>query len=155
LSTFEIEFTVPWRTRGRWGVEYHARLVPLAWVRENPTQSAFRSGLGWAMPTTTTRDSTLGFGLKPAGLRGWFGGGDVRLEADASAGILRFGTPLFAANAARLNFVYEMGFGVRVFRLARGGVVLGYRRHHVSNAGLAEVNPGVNSHVLFLGLPLP
>jgi hypothetical protein len=97
----------------------------------------------------------LGLRIKPAGLRGWIGGDDLRLEADASAGVLRFGTPLLAANAAKLNFVYEMGVGLRMSWLAQGGVVVGYRRHHVSNAGLAEVNPGLNSHMLFLGLPIP
>jgi hypothetical protein len=29
--------------------------------------------------------------------------------------------------------------------------VLGYRRHHLSNAGLGEVNPGLDSNVLFFG----
>ena len=154
LSTLEIELAVPLRTRDRWGLEYHLRVVPLAMMRDNPTQPATRSGLRWSLPMTTARASTFGFGIKPAGLRGWIGGDDLRLEADASAGILRFGTPLLAANAAQLNFVYEMGVGLRVSWLARGGVVVGYRRHHVSNAGLAEVNPGLNSHMLFVGLPI-
>ena len=53
-----------------------------------------------------------------------------------------------------LNFVYEMGVGLRMSWLARGVVVVGYRRRHLSNAGLGEVNPGLNSHMLFLGVPI-
>jgi hypothetical protein len=154
LSTLEVELAVPLLTRARWGVAYHVRAVPLAMMRDNPTQLATKNGLGWSLPTTTARASTFGFGLKPAGLRGWVGGDDLRLEADASAGVLRFGTPLFAANGAQLNFVYEMGVGLRMSWLAPRGMVIGYRRHHVSNAGFADINPGLNSHVLFLGLPV-
>lgn len=153
LSTVEVEIALPFRTREGWGLEYHVRAVPLAVMRNNPTQPAMMGSRGWFLPQGTERGSTLGFGLKPAGLRGWIGG-DLRLEADASAGILRFGTPLFAANGAQLNFVYEMGVGLRLPWLARGGVVVGYRRHHVSNAGLAEVNPGLDSHILYVGLPV-
>ncbi len=154
LSTVEVEIALPFRTRARWGLEYHLRVVPLAVMRNNPTQAAMLGSRGWFLPQTTERGSTLGFGIKPAGLRGWIGGRDLRLEADGSTGVLRFGTPLLAANAAQLNFVHEMGVGLRVSWLARGGVLVGYRRHHVSNAGLAEVNPGLNSHMLFVGLPI-
>ena len=154
LSTVEVEIALPFGTRERWGLEYHLRVVPLAVMRNNPTQAAMMGSRGWFLPQTTERGSTFGFGIKPAGLRGWIGGDDLRLEADASAGVLRFGTPLLAANAAQLNFVYEMGVGLRMPWPGRGGVVVGYRRHHVSNAGLAEVNPGLNSHMLFVGLPI-
>jgi hypothetical protein len=47
-----------------------------------------------------------------------------------------------------------MGVGLRMSWLARGVVVVGYRRRHLSNAGLGEVNPGLNSHMLFLGVPI-
>ncbi len=154
LSTLELELTLPFRTRERWGLEYHVRVVPLAMMRENPTEPAMLGGRGWFLPLSTDRGSTLGFGVKPAGLRACLGGEALRAEADASVGILRFGTPLLAANAAKLNFVYEFGVGLRMRRLGTGGVVVGYRRHHVSNAGIAEVNPGLNSHMLLVGVPI-
>lgn len=154
LTTLELELALPLRTRDRWGLEYHVRAVPLAMMRQNPTDPAMMGSRGWFLPQSTQRGSTLGIGVKPAGLRGWLGGEDLRVEADASLGILRFGTPLLAANAAKLNFVYELGIGLRLSWLARGGVVVGYRRHHISNAGLAEVNPGLDSHVLLVGVPI-
>ena len=152
LSTVELELTLPLRARERTGLAYHARLVPFAIMRNNPTDAATLGPSGWSISRSTDRDSTLGLGLKPAGLRGWLGGGRLRVEADASAGILWFGTPLLAANAAHLNFVYDVGLGLR---LGPAGAAVGYRRHHVSNAGFADVNPGLNSHVLYFTLPVP
>ena len=152
MTMLEVELAIPLRTARRSGLEYHARAVPFVIAQGNPTQPAIRAGDGWNLSTATRRASTIGFGVKPAGLRGWVGAGGVRLEADFAAGILHFGTPLLAANATRLNFTYEFGLGVRMSRLGRRGPVIGYRWHHVSNAGLGEVNPGLNSNVIFLGL---
>ncbi|MEQ1855653.1 MAG: acyloxyacyl hydrolase [Longimicrobiales bacterium] len=151
LSTLEIELALPLRTRPGWGLEYHVRVVPLALMTNNPTQPALRGPLGWTLSPTTSRASTLGIGVKPVGLRVWGGSNRVRIEADAAGGMLRFGTPLLASNAKRVNFAYEFGAGMR---LGPSGVVLGYRRHHVSNAGFGEVNPGLDSHVLYLGVPV-
>jgi hypothetical protein len=153
IMMVEVELALPLVARTSSGLEYHARAVPFALMQENPTQPAVRSSQGWALSIATPRASTIGFGVKPVGLRGWIGT-DVRLEAEISAGILRFGTPLLAANATRVNFTYEFGLGIRLPRLGSRGAVIGYRRHHVSNAGFGEVNPGLNSNVVFLGLPL-
>jgi hypothetical protein len=155
LTTLELEVAIPLRTRDRSGLEYVLRAVPLVLVEDNPTEPAVRFAWGWTLPSTTSRASTVGFGIAPAGLRAWIGGNDdVRFEAELAAGVLRFGAPLLAANASRLNFTYELGLGVRFSRFARGGWAIGYRRHHVSNAGLADVNPGLDSHVLYVGAPI-
>jgi len=153
LAVMEVELAVPLTHRLDAGLEYFGRVVPLAYVQENPTQPAIRLGNRWILSTATSRSSTIGVGVKPVGIRGWVGGA-VRLEADASAGVLRFGTPLLASNATRWNFSYEFGLGLRAWGTARRGVVIGYRRHHVSNAGLGEVNPGLNSNLIFLSVPL-
>jgi hypothetical protein len=153
MTTVELELAVPFRVGSAWGIDYQARAIPVAMVRQNPTAPAILGSQGWYMSVATERDRTFGLGLKPAGVRVWFGGSSVRLEVDASAGILHSGTPLFAANAARLNFLYDVGLGLRL-PLGQNDLTLGYRRHHVSNAGFADVNPGLNSHVVFLGYRL-
>jgi hypothetical protein len=150
LAAAEVELAIPFTDRRRAGLEYFGRVVPLAYVRENPTQPALWIGDRWILSSATSRSSTIGFGAKPVGVRGWVGEA-VRLEADVSAGVLRFGTPLLASNATRWNFTYEFGLGLRT---ARRGIVIGYRRHHVSNAGIGEVNPGLNSNLIFMGVPL-
>jgi len=155
VSVSSLEFDVAWRLAGgsRWGLEYPLRVVPLALVRNNPTDAAQRgsTGQGWTISAMPLRASTFGFGVKPAGLRGWLGSPLIALQADASGGFMHFGTPLFAANGARFNFVAELGVGVRIEVPGAGRTVIGYRWHHLSNGGLAEVNPGLNSDMLTVG----
>lgn len=153
VSSLEIEVAFPLRQGGAWGVEYAPRAVPLVLVRNNPLDAAQMNGLGgWYMSFDTPRASTVGLGIKPVGLRAWAGSARVRLQTEFAAGMLRFGTPALASNATRFNFVYEVGVGIRVDVPGAGRVALGFRRHHLSNAGLGEVNPGLNSHMAYLGL---
>lgn len=107
---------------------------------------ATRMGLGWQMPFSTERSSTLGAGVEPLALRLWAGSTEVRVEADLSLGVLAFLDPFLAANATRANVTYAGGMGARLSALR-----IGYRRRHISNAGLGEVNPGLDSDVVFVG----
>jgi len=77
-------------------------------------------------------------------------GGTIRLQANLSRGVLGFAIPTPSANSTRLNFTGEAGLGLR-FLIPDGRVAVGYRLHHLSNAGRGEVNPGVDSHLLVLG----
>ena len=52
----------------------------------------------------------------------------------------------------RLNFSTHAGGGTRLHVAGRWGVVAGYRFQHLSNGNTAPRNPGVNSHVGYLGI---
>jgi hypothetical protein len=52
----------------------------------------------------------------------------------------------------RINFTPQIGFGVSFLRSDRMVVSAEYRLHHISNANLAQPNPGINSSVLQFGL---
>jgi hypothetical protein len=52
----------------------------------------------------------------------------------------------------RLNFSTHAGPGARVRVAERWSVVVGYRFHHLSNGTTAARNPGINSHVGYVGL---
>jgi hypothetical protein len=52
----------------------------------------------------------------------------------------------------RLNFSTHAGGGMRVRLAERWGVVVGYRLHHLSNDNTAPRNPGVTSHVGYMGV---
>lgn len=151
VSSIELEWALPLRGGRAWGLEYGLR-APLALVRNNPLDAATMNGTGgWTMSLDTPRASTFGLGIKPAGLRVWAGSERVRAEADVAAGVVYFGSPALASNAKRFNFVYDFGIGVRVgFRGAQ--VAFGFRRHHLSNAGLGEVNPGLDSRMGYVGV---
>ena len=51
----------------------------------------------------------------------------------------------------RVNFTAHWGGGVRVAVAGERSLVLAYRLHHISNGNQLQTNPGVNSHVLFVG----
>jgi len=150
LTTLEIEWVLPVTDAGRWGLEY-AAAGTFAAVRHNPTGKLDASGRAWVVWHPSPPTTTFGFGLRALGTRVWVGGERLRLQGDLGGGFLYFGTPLLAANATRFNFAGTASLGVRVATGERGYVVLGYRIHHASNGGLGEVNPGMDSHQVYVG----
>lgn len=64
---------------------------------------------------------------------------------------MRFDVPTPAANASRLNLTAEAALAMRM-EVPGAHLVLGYRVHHLSNAGWwGAVNPGIDSHMAYLG----
>ena len=150
VTTVEVEWTLPIRDGGWWGLEY-AAAGTVAVVQGNPRGVVETSPAEWVVwnpPPTTT---TFGVGLRGMGMRGWIGGERLRLQADLAGGFLYFGTPLLAANATRFNFTGAAGLGLRVAAGDSGHLVIGYRVQHLSNGGLGEVNPGMDAHQVYLG----
>ena len=54
----------------------------------------------------------------------------------------------------RLNFTPQAGLGLAYFVKPRLAYLTEYRIHHISNAGLASPNPGVNSSYLQFGVSI-
>lgn len=54
-------------------------------------------------------------------------------------------------DASGLNFLFDLGAGVRWNRSARQAMSLGYRFLHISNAGTTSFNPGVDNNVFYVG----
>lgn len=50
------------------------------------------------------------------------------------------------------NFTAHAGLAVRYFVTSSTAVVIGYRLHHISNGNRLEHNPGVNAHIVQVGL---
>lgn len=57
-------------------------------------------------------------------------------------------------NATGLNFLFDLGGGVRWNTSARGAVILGYRFLHISNADTTSFNPGLDNNVFYIGYSL-
>jgi hypothetical protein len=55
------------------------------------------------------------------------------------------------AATSRFNFISQGGFGFVFFPERRASLVLGYRLAHISNAGYAPRNPGLNINSLMIG----
>ncbi len=59
--------------------------------------------------------------------------------------------PIYAPDASGLNFLVDLGGGVR-WNAGRGRALsLGYRFLHISNASTTRFNPGVDNNVIYVG----
>jgi hypothetical protein len=54
-------------------------------------------------------------------------------------------------DATGLNFLFDLGGGIRWMVGPRGAVVLGYKFLHISNAFTTSFNPGVDNNVFYVG----
>ena len=71
----------------------------------------------------------------------------------SGGGFLYFNHRMFGAT--QFNFTAQLGGGVQLFTSSRRTAIdLGYKYHHISNANLGNQNPGLDSHMLFVGLSL-
>ena len=68
----------------------------------------------------------------------------------SGGGFLYFNRPMFGAT--QFNFTAQLGAGVQVFTSRHHSIDFGYKYHHISNANLGNINPGMDSHVVFLGM---
>jgi opacity protein-like surface antigen len=71
----------------------------------------------------------------------------------SGGGFLYFNHQMFGAT--QFNFSAQLGGGVQLFTSSRRTALdLGYRYHHISNANLGNRNPGMDSHMLVIGVSL-
>lgn len=92
-----------------------------------------------------------GVGLSPLGWR-WNFAPRGRLSSFGEVG----GGALWTSQAiprgtTSTNFTAYAGIGLRVFGRGRGGMVVSYRLHHISNGNSVRRNPGVNAHMVSVG----
>jgi len=72
----------------------------------------------------------------------------------SGGGFLYFNHRMFGTTQ-QFNFTAQLGVGVQLFTPNRHSAIdIGYKYHHISNANLANQNPGLDSHMLFVGLSL-
>lgn len=97
--------------------------------------------------------SAVGVGITPLGITTHFRE-DRRISPSlgVTGGALLFDRAAPTTAGARFNYTAALEAGVRIGRPDRTGVVITYRFHHISNAGMARENPGVASHLLSFGL---
>jgi hypothetical protein len=72
----------------------------------------------------------------------------------SGGGFLYFNHRMFGTTQ-QFNFTAQLGGGVQLFTSSRRTAIdLGYKYHHISNANLGNQNPGLDSHMLFVGVSL-
>jgi len=97
--------------------------------------------------------SAVGVGITPLGITTHFRQDRTWSPSiGVTGGALLFDRAAPTTAGARFNYTAAVEAGLRIGRPDRTGIVLTYRFHHISNAGMARENPGVASHLLTLGL---
>lgn len=93
-----------------------------------------------------------GYAFTPLGLqmRAW-SGRPVELVVGASFGAVMYDQRVPDPGEKRLNFMGDITLGMQIRIDARGSVMAGVRQNHTSNASTGEVNPGLDSRVLYIG----
>jgi hypothetical protein len=70
---------------------------------------------------------------------------------DLGVGAALFSRPVPYTDAAKFNFLAELGGGVEYFQRNGHALIFGYKLHHVSNAARVRENPGIDSNMLYTG----
>jgi hypothetical protein len=102
---------------------------------------------------SSARSTVYGVGLAPVGLQAQIAlTRRLGLVTGADGGIVWFARAVPDPDERRLNFWLNGRSGLEL-RVARELIlVVGYRFNHISNGGAGPVNPGMNSHMIELGL---
>lgn len=101
------------------------------------------------------RKTITGAGLSPVGFQLNFRRRErVQPFAQASGGFLYFGERVPDTRGAQFNFTGDFGGGVQWKTGARRAWTVGYRYHHVSNGYRADVNPGFDSNLFYVGFSI-
>ena len=127
---------IVWKSR-RFALRYVAEFVPLSLVGDPQTNGQ--------------RIYAYGIGGSPTGIQvNWLRYHWVQPFLTAGGGFLYFNRQLFGAT--QLNFTAQVGIGMQLFTSDHHSFDFGYQYHHISNANLGRVNPGMDSHVVFIGV---
>jgi len=93
-----------------------------------------------------------GAGLTPGGLQVYANvSKTVSVFTSASGGVAWFTRDMPVPDARQLNFLADVGGGVRVTK-GTGAFIAGLKFHHMSNANMGRQNPGIDGNVAYLGL---
>jgi opacity protein-like surface antigen len=93
-----------------------------------------------------------GAGLSPLGLKVNFGQESwIKPFVAAGVGFLYFEKDVPVRGSSRFNFTPEIGLGIQFFLNPKQALTVGYKFHHMSNAGTSRTNPGLDSNVFYAG----
>jgi hypothetical protein len=148
-------------TSPRFAYDYYMDVIPLLQQTKIPVEYRTVNSCAGRPPspgelcnveTVMITETVSGFGVTPLGLqmRMW-PASRFQLAFGLSMGLVLYDKPLPDPGERRLNFMGDLSAGLQV-RVGRSGQLLaGLRQNHTSNGGTGEVNPGLDSRVLYFG----
>ena len=101
--------------------------------------------------------AVYGFAVTPLGFTADFGRSRrVYPFIETNEGIIASSEPIpvNVTGATGLNFVIDLGGGIRIKTGERRAITLGYQFLHISNGFTSAVNPGVDNNVFYAGFSI-
>lgn len=112
---------------------------------------------GQYLPQFSAAHAAYGFGIAPLGFTFDFGRShQVFPFIETDEGIIASSEPIpiNVPGATGLNFLIDLGAGIRIKIAERHAISLGYKFLHISNAFTSPVNPGVDNNVFYAGFSI-
>ncbi len=141
-------------------LDYTFDVIPAAAVANTPIRTTRFCCLG--LPETTGRhfeqsmeriepSTAYGFGVAPIGFQlELFRQSPVYLTLGGGGGLLLFDRDVPRLDTRKMNFTATLNAGLRVVILDDWELTIGYKFHHLSNAGTGTFNPGLDSNMFYL-----
>ena len=157
-----FRFARTMHTSPRLAFDYFVDVVP--WVRStnNPVRYSHVETCSRVSPThplLCTRSEVMetatarGYALTPIGLQmRALRGRPVEVVLGAGFGAVMYDQRVPDPGEKRLNFMGDITLGVQVPTNFGMTLLAGLRQNHTSNASTGEVNPGLDSRVLYVGV---
>jgi hypothetical protein len=124
-------------------------------VRTVPCGAGTQRGCSMQVSELSGMHTAHGLGAAPVGFVGrWRVSHAVGLQLRASGGMVYFSQAVPDPLGCTLNFTADAGIVADVRVANRLALVVGSRLNHISNGGRGQVNPGMNSRMIELGLSL-
>jgi hypothetical protein len=136
-------------SRGPFTLKYTADAIPLALQTQPTTYYIVHKKV-----LKNSAGAVFGAGANPIGFQVNFGRKYIQPFANSSIGFLYFTHQVPAPDSSKFNFTFNFGGGIQVFSASRRSFTVGYKYHHLSNAGTGIINPGVDSNVIYVGFSL-
>jgi Lipid A 3-O-deacylase (PagL) len=112
---------------------------------------------GQYLPQFVPAHATYGFAVTPLGFTADFGRRHrVYSFLQTNEGIIASSEPIpiNVTGATGLNFLIDVGGGVRIKTDQRHAISLGYKFLHISNGFTSAVNPGVDNNIFYAGFSI-
>ncbi len=99
------------------------------------------------------RTSLSGFGITPVGLQtNFFANRKIQPFLNTSVGLMFLEEPFPDSRGEKRNFTLSLGTGLEFVIAGNTNLSLGYKYLHLSNGDLGEVNPGIDSSLLYTSI---
>lgn len=154
LAQLEVSYPVRLGRHRNWELQWPIAIVPAVFVLRTVSGPIFNGDGSW-ITWSEKRVTSRGVGLKPLALRLVRRSAKVEAYVGLAGGASWFDRPTPAENAHRRNYMGELDLGVRVLGAGGRRLTVGYRFNHLSNGNTGEINPGIDSHMVSLGVTFP